>query len=143
MREGKQLLIVDDDHEIARSLALRLRAAGYEVLTAFDGQAGLNAAIEHRPDAIVLDIRMPVMDGLEVLARLRERINTRYIPVVVISANVVEQTRASALDLGARCFLEKPYQAGTLIAAVESVLKERRSPADEWACPRFTAASRS
>lgn len=124
MREVEQLLIVDDDREIVRGLAIRLRAAGYEVLTAFDGQAGLAAAIAHQPDAIILDIRMPVMDGLEVLGGLRERVDTRSIPVVVVSANVVEQTRVKALDLGARCFLEKPYQAGTLIAAVRSVLKE-------------------
>jgi DNA-binding response OmpR family regulator len=124
MPEAGRVLIVDDDGEIVRGLTIRMRAAGYEVLTAWDGQAGLTAAVENRPDAIILDIRMPVMDGLEVLAKLREQTVTKSIPVVVISANAVERTRAKALDLGARCFLVKPYQAGTLIAAVKSVLKD-------------------
>src|SRR5439155_11966623 len=88
-------------------------------------------AIEHRPDAIILDLRMPNMGGLEVLARLRERPMTRFIPVLVVSANVVEETRVKALDLGARRVLVKPYQAGDLIASVESILSDPRTVASK------------
>ena len=123
MHEGKRVLIVDDDREIVLGLSIRLRAAGYQVLAANDGQTGLAAAVEHRPDAIILDIRMPIMGGLEVLAKLREQPYAESMPVVVLSANVVEETREKALDLGARCFMVKPYQAVDVIAAVDSVLK--------------------
>ena len=126
MSERRRVLIIDDDREIVRGLSVRMRAAKYEVISAYDGQSGLRLALERLPDAIILDIRMPVMDGLEVLAKLREEPCTKSIPVVVISANVLENTRSSALDLGARCFLSKPYQHQTLLAAVDSMTKNKQ-----------------
>ena len=131
MAEKRRILIVDDDREIVRGLAIRLRAAGYETLSAHDGEEGLAAAIAEHPDAIVLDIRMPRTDGLAVLAKLREREDTKAIPVVVISANVVENTRAKALELGARYFVVKPFQATTLISTIESVMAEPSSISNE------------
>lgn len=131
MAEKRRILIVDDDREIVRGLAIRLRAAGYETLSAHDGEEGLAAAIAEHPDAIVLDIRMPRTDGLAVLAKLREREDTKAIPVVVISANVVENTRAKALELGARYFVAKPFQAATLISTIESVMAEPSAISNE------------
>ncbi len=131
MAEKRRILIVDDDREIVRGLAIRLRAAGYETLSAHDGEEGLAAAIAEHPDAIVLDIRMPRTDGLAVLAKLREREDTKAIPVVVISANVVENTRAKALELGARYFVVKPFQATTLISTIESVVAEPSAISNE------------
>lgn len=124
MSDKRRVLLVDDDREIVRGVGIRLRAAGYEVLTAFDGQAGLQAAQENRPDAIVLDIRMPVMDGLTMLGKLRECPETRAIPVVVLSASAVAQGKSKALELGARYFLEKPYDPKSLVEAVGSAIAE-------------------
>lgn len=126
MSDTLKILIVDDDREIARGMSIRLRAAGYEVLTANDGQQGLAAALEHKPSAIILDIRMPVMDGLTMLAKLREDDRLAATPVIVLSANVAEHSRERALALGARYFLEKPYSKETLLAAIQSVLPSRQ-----------------
>lgn len=118
----RRVLLVEDDREIVRGLSIRLNAAGYEVVTAHDGQAGLEAAVEFRPDAMLLDIRMPVMDGLTVLAELRKHEETKDLPVIVLSANVVEKAKRASLDLGARYFIEKPYDAKTVIEALQSAL---------------------
>lgn len=122
MSEKPLILLVDDDREIVRGLGLRLRAAGYEIMGVHDGQAGLAAAIEFHPDAIVLDIRMPVMDGLTMLARLHEQKETAAIPAVVLSANIAETAKNKALELGAYYFIEKPYDPTTLIEAIQSAL---------------------
>jgi two-component system KDP operon response regulator KdpE len=119
---GDRLLVVDDDPGVLHVLRVRLRAAGYEVLTATDGAAGLRAAKTQHPAGVVLDLRMPVMDGLTVLSKLREDQSTRSIPVVVLSANVVERAKRKALDLGARFFLEKPYDPRKLVEAIQTAL---------------------
>ena len=69
-----RVLIVEDDREIVRALRIRLRAVGYEVVAAYDSAAGITAAIESNPDIIVLDIRMPGVDGLGALTKLREQV---------------------------------------------------------------------
>jgi len=120
--EKHSILIVDDDREILRGLSLRLRAAGFHVMKAYNGEMGLEMAIEARPDAMVLDIRMPVMDGLTMLTRLRALGELGAIPTIVLSANIADQARSQALQLGARYFLEKPYEAATLIRAVHSAV---------------------
>lgn len=122
MRKKQRILVVDDDREIVRGLCIRLKAAGYEVMTAHDGLAGLEAATELRPDAMLLDIRMPVMDGLAVLAKLRTREETKNLPVIVLSANVAEKAKSRSLNLGARHFVEKPYDAKTIVEALQSAL---------------------
>lgn len=122
MERKPKVLLVDDDREIVRGLTIRFRAAGYDVVSAHDGAAGCAAALKERPDAIMLDLRMPVMDGMAVLAALREREETRWIPVVVLSANVLDSAKQRALDLGARYFLEKPYEFDQLITLIVSAM---------------------
>ena len=122
MEKKRRILIVDDDREIVRGLGIRLKAAGYEVMTAHDGLAGLESAFEFRPDAMLLDIRMPVMDGLAVLSQLRTNPETMDLPVIVLSANVAEKAKCQSLDLGARHFVGKPYVAATIIKALGSIL---------------------
>jgi len=120
MSDKPRILLVEDDRAIAHAMALRLRAARYDVMTEFDGCAGLASAIANRPNAIVLDIRLPGMDGMAALSKLREKEETREIPVVMLSASIVDQRKA--LDHGAQYFLEKPYNAKMLIAAIENAI---------------------
>jgi len=122
----RRLLIVDDEREIVRSLTMRLEAEGYQVDSAGNGEDGLKMAFEKRPDAIILDSRMPGTDGLATLARLRERKETRETPVVVLSACTRDQQRA--LDLGARYYLQKPCDSKTLLAALKSALSQELLP---------------
>ena len=121
MSEKPTVLIVDDERAIARAVEIRLRAQGYDVLLAHDGAEGLDVAERQQPDAIVLDVRMPVMDGMEVLARLATQKETKDIPVVIASASMVD--RARALDMGARFFLEKPYDFQALSCAIEQLVR--------------------
>src|SRR5690349_2555402 len=121
MPMGPKILLVDDDRDITLAVRLQLEKQGYEVLTAGDGEQGLAAAIAHRPAAILLDIRMPKMDGLCTLARLREHGDTQRTPVVMLSASLIDRRRA--LDLGARYFLDKPCDRDDLVAALRAALE--------------------
>ena len=120
MANPATVLMVEDDDEIASAVCLRLRAAGYHTLTASDGEAGVASAVANHPDAILLDVRLPRRDGLSVLSELRRRSATKHIPVVVLSASVVDQQ--AALDAGARFFLRKPYRGDMLVQAIRTAL---------------------
>jgi CheY-like chemotaxis protein len=118
----RKILIVDDDHQIAMGASVRLRAAGYETVFAHDGSQGIDAAHCEQPDAIVLDVRMPVMDGLACLAELKKHPMTKDIPVVMLSASVVDEE--AALDAGARFFLRKPFAGKLLLEAIDAATSE-------------------
>jgi DNA-binding response OmpR family regulator len=120
MPDRATVLMVDDDREIVRGACLRLQAAGYRVLTAGDAEAGIAAAVTNHPDAILLDVRLPRRDGLSILADLKRRPETKQIPVVMLSASVVDQQ--AALDAGARFFLRKPYRGDLLVQAIQAAI---------------------
>lgn len=116
---AKRVLVVDDDRDIVSGLSVRLEAAGYQVHSAYDGVSGYDAALATQPDAMILDVRMPRMDGLSMLAKLRERPEMRTTPVIVLSASLSDHQMA--LDMGARYFLDKPCDPRTLLTALHSV----------------------
>ncbi len=116
------VLIVDDDREIVRAIALRLGNAGFETLTARDGQEGLSIALEKAPDAILLDLRMPVMDGFTMLGRLQNSVHTASTPAIILSADSADRARLKALRGGATYFVEKPFSAEDLIRALTTAL---------------------
>jgi CheY-like chemotaxis protein len=120
MDDMLNVLVVDDDREIMRAATLRLEAAGYRIMTARDGESGVALAAKCQPDVILLDVRMPRMDGLTALAELKQRGDTQDIPVVMLSASIVDQR--AALHSGARFFLKKPYSGETLLQAVAAAL---------------------
>jgi DNA-binding response OmpR family regulator len=123
MTSQRTILIVDDEAAITRGLSLRLRAAGYRTIVAFDGVPGLAAAIEHLPDAVILDARLPTMDGTQFLRRMQEIPETRTIPVIVLSGAGEEQK--AALEAGAYSFLLKPYERESMLAAVRDAVEHR------------------
>ncbi len=120
MSEQATVLLIEDDREILNVAALRLRAAGYATLAAADGEEGVRRAVSDHPDAIVLDVRMPKKDGMTALVELQEQEETRHIPIVMLSASIVDQQRA--LEAGARFFLTKPYQGRDLLSAVRAAI---------------------
>jgi DNA-binding response OmpR family regulator len=122
MTNGKRILLVDDDRDIVHGTALRLSAAGYDSVAVHDGEEVIASALENRPDAIVLDVRMSGLDGLTVLRRLREQEATRYIPVVMLSASLVD--KEACLEAGARFFVTKPYAPQALLAAIRIAIEE-------------------
>jgi CheY-like chemotaxis protein len=115
-----KVLIVDDDRELALVAQMRLAAAGYDTTAAFNGEHAM-ATLEHfQPDVVVLDVRMPLMDGLQTLVQLRNRRATRWTPVIMLSASIAD--KRAAQEAGARCFLSKPYDGKVLCQAIRSTL---------------------
>ena len=121
---GETVLIVEDRRENIVHLANNvLRPSGYNVITAMDGQRGLNRILTDKPDLVILDLNMPKMDGLEVLSALRERrVN---VPVILTTFYGSEQVAQQALRLGAMDYLVKPYKVTDMLHAVERALARR------------------
>jgi CheY-like chemotaxis protein len=124
-----RVLIVDDDREITRAIAFRLSNAGFKPLLAFNGQHGLDMVLADLPDAIVLDLRMPVMDGFALLEKLQNSVRMRSIPAIILSADAADKARLKAFRAGATYFVEKPYKAQDLIDALNASLKRRQAAA--------------
>ena len=125
MTQQKNVLIVDDEPEVALGVTVWLSAAGYGISTAGDGDAALRDTQSNPPEAIVLDVRMPKKTGLQTLAELKQIENTKNIPVVMLSASLIDQQRA--LDAGARFFLKKPYDGKELVCAVNAALTDHNT----------------
>jgi two-component system KDP operon response regulator KdpE len=121
------LLVIDDEVQIRRLLRLTLEGGGYRVREAETGALGLNEAAVQRPDAIVLDLSLPDLSGLDVLRRLRE---WSHIPVLILSVRGGESDKIAALDAGADDYLTKPFGGGELLARLR-VLLRRAQPAGE------------
>ncbi|WP_229051664.1 response regulator transcription factor [Aeromicrobium sp. Leaf350] len=120
------VLVVDDDPAIVRTLGINLRARGYEVETAGDGRSALQIVEERLPDAVILDLGLPDLDGLSVLQRLREQ---HAVPVVILSARHETDDKVEALDSGADDYVTKPFEMEELMARVRAAV--RRSSAAE------------
>jgi len=117
------VLIVDDDADARRMYGDYLRSKGWSVSTAPDGRSGIDKANDLKPDAIVLDLAMPRVDGWTVLKHLRESSWTSHIPVVVVSA--VHESRDEALRTGADAYLAKPCSPDVVWTQVAALLRIR------------------
>jgi CheY-like chemotaxis protein len=117
-----RILVIDDDRDIGYLVQLTLEAQGYEVVVKEDGLRGLAAAQHQRPDAIVLDLMMPVMDGYEVLRQLRSDQRTNGVPVVVLTAVALKETAEELQRAGASACLTKPFAPEELSAALSTAI---------------------
>jgi len=116
------ILIVDDSVDTVELLKKRLTFEGYQTLLAYNGEQALEQAAEHNPDLIVLDIMMPGMDGYQVCEKLKESKNTRYIPILMLTAKSELEHKIKGLDLGANDYLAKPFDYKELSARIKSLL---------------------
>jgi two-component system response regulator MprA len=123
-----RILVVDDDRAVRESLRRSLAFNGYQVDLAGDGQAAMDAIVAKRPDAMVLDVMMPRLDGLEVCRRLRGTGDD--LPILVLTARDAVSDRVSGLDAGADDYLPKPFALEELLARLRALLR-RTSPADD------------
>jgi len=121
-----RILVVDDEPQLLRALATNLRARGYEVDQAATGEAALMLAASNHPDLVVLDLGLPGIDGLEVIAGLR---GWNSVPIVVLSVREREADKVSALDAGADDYVTKPFGMDELLARMRAALR-RASPGD-------------
>jgi two-component system, OmpR family, response regulator MprA len=125
------VLLVDDDASIRRMLERTLAAEGYEVAAVADGGAALAAVERSVPDAIVLDVAMPGLDGLSVTRRLRAK--GLAVPILLLTARDALEERVAGLDAGADDYLVKPFEARELAARLRALLRRNRPPAEQLA----------
>ena len=119
-----KILVVEDDRDIRNLLVDTIVDMGCEVIEAEDGGAGLQMALTQGPDVILLDFMMPIMDGLQLLGKLKKDPETRAIPVIMVSAKGQDETVAKALTAGAWGYVTKPWHNGELETVISSAEKE-------------------
>jgi DNA-binding response OmpR family regulator len=129
----RTILLVEDDKKIALAMATRLKSSGFAVVTAHDVPTALMLARKHDPDLALLDIGLPGGDGFRVAECLRDQVSTRRVPVVFVTASKKDGLRQQAVKAGASGFLEKPFKASALLAAIDSALLGATS----WQAPRM------
>jgi DNA-binding response OmpR family regulator len=122
------ILVVEDDGTVRDTLALNLRAEGYEVYTAEDGESGLEQARELELDLIVLDVMLPKLDGLTVCRILRRE---SQVPIILLTARGTETDKIIGLESGADDYIVKPFSLGEFLARVRAALRRGRSSAPE------------
>jgi DNA-binding response OmpR family regulator len=121
---GPRVLVVDDEAPMRMALEDILKADGYRVLTAADGQTGLALALDEKPDLILLDVMMPKLDGLALCAELRRV--AAVVPVLMLTARGLVEDRVAGLDTGADDYLVKPFSTDELLARVRALLRRAR-----------------
>jgi DNA-binding response OmpR family regulator len=120
---SKRILVVDDEPHIVKLVGSRLKANGFEVLSAYNGLQALRVAYTEKPDLILLDVRMPDGGGFAVFENLKASEVTCKIPVIFMTADPEQETREKALDMGPEYFLNKPFNPEELLAKIETVLE--------------------
>jgi DNA-binding response OmpR family regulator len=136
MKDGhaETILVIEDDRSLREGLALNFKLKGFHVLTAADGEEGMQKAFDVRPDLIVLDIMLPGYSGLEILQELREK--HQDVPVLILSARDTLDNKVEGLGLGADDYLTKPFELEELLARTEAMLRRRRM--NQLAEPKIT-----
>lgn len=125
----QSILIVDDDPFQVETLSMRLQRQGFVTISAHEGQRGLNLARERRPDLVLLDLRLPDLDGLEVCGELVDSPETCHIPIIILSGVSQPDIVRSARAAGCEYFIGKPYDPNALLTLIQHAL---RRDIDEW-----------
>lgn len=121
MAEARRILVIEDNDDLRRLLTLHLKELGLEVLQAADGRTGLDLAMTAAPELIVLDLKLPELDGLEVCRRVRQMRD--YIPILMLTSRSSEIDRVVGLEIGADDYLTKPFSVQELLARVKAVFR--------------------
>ncbi|MEX2600224.1 MAG: response regulator transcription factor [Balneolaceae bacterium] len=127
----KTVLVVDDEQDLLDLIEYNLRKAGFNVLRAENGQAGIELARKQSPSLVLLDVMMPEMSGLEVCQRLRSSEETKRIPIIFLTARDDEVTEVEGLNLGADDYVTKPISTRKLISRIRAVLRRSEIPEEE------------
>ena len=126
-KDKTKILIVDDEPNIVRTLKDRLEMNEYNVITGSNGKEGLERALEDEPDIILLDVIMPVMDGLEMLETLRQHSECDGIAVIMLTARSQTQDIARAKACGIEDYIVKPFDLSELLEKIEAVVENRKA----------------
>lgn len=126
-----RVLIIEDDRSLAEVLAYNLKQAGYEVLQARDGPDGLQQAEVKVPDLVLLDLMLPMVDGLEVCRRLRASTVTRDVLILMLTARAEESDQVIGLSLGADDYVTKPFSVKVLLEQIKALVRRRAGAVDD------------
>ncbi len=118
-------MVAEDEPHIFRMVDFKLRALGHEVIGAADGGEALEAATSQKPDLILLDVMMPVMDGFQVLKKLKADPDTKEIPVIMLTAKSQERDVVTGLESGAEDYVVKPFSVPELLARINGALEHK------------------
>jgi DNA-binding response OmpR family regulator len=122
-RDRTLVLVADDDADVRELVVFRLERAGYEVVTAADGQGAVEVALARRPRVCVVDVMMPKLDGYEVTERLRASDALAGVQILLLTASVEEAAVERGFDVGADDYIKKPFSPAELIGRVERALE--------------------
>jgi len=117
------IVVIDDAKDLVELVRYNLEKEGYDVVGAFNGQAGLETVIKLQPTLVILDLMLPDMDGLEVCRRLRQDSRSANVPVIMLTAKAAEADRIVGLEIGADDYVTKPFSPRELVARIKAVLR--------------------
>ena len=120
-----RILVIEDEKDIVRLLKYNLEKQGYDVATAYDGEAGLAQARKEKPELVLLDLMLPKVDGIEVCRTLRQE---SKVPIIMLTAKKEEVDRILGLELGADDYVTKPFSVRELMARVKAILRRSQRP---------------
>lgn len=117
-----KILIVDDEPDIVKTVSFRLKAAGYEVVSAADGLEGLEKARQEKPDLIILDLMLPKMDGYQICRMLKFDSQFAKIPIIMFSARAQDSDQQMGKDVGANAYITKPFEPEILLGKIKELI---------------------
>lgn len=123
--DRKKILMVDDEEDILKVLRFRLEANDYEVLTASDGQEGLNKARSEKPDLVILDLMLPKLDGYKVCRMLKFDEACKSIPIIIFTAKAQRKDEELGMEMGADAYISKPFEPEILLAKIKELLSKQ------------------
>lgn len=123
-----RILVVDDESHIVKVLEMRLKAAGYEVLTARDGQEGLELAKKEKPDLLILDLMLPRMNGYLVCSLLKKDARYSHVPIILFTAKAREEDMSLGEEAGADAYVNKPYDPQVLLDKIRELIAAAPPP---------------
>jgi len=121
---AKKILVVDDEPDIIKMLGTRLKANGYEVISAQDGVQAVSVAHKEKPDLIILDVKMPAQDGYTVYENLQMAANTSLIPIIFLTALPPEEVKKKVQELGADGYISKPFDTEDILKKVKELIPD-------------------
>lgn len=121
----KRILLVDDEEDLVTTMLFQLEAAGYEVITAYDGIEALNKARKEKVDLLILDLMLPKMDGYKVCGLLKKDVRYSKIPIILFSAKAQESDLKTGEEVGADAYIVKPFAAKALLARIEELIENK------------------
>jgi two-component system cell cycle response regulator DivK len=120
---SKRVLVVEDQEDNREILRALLESIGHQMIEAFDGEAAVAKVIEYRPDLILMDIQLPVMDGYEATRRIKANVELRSIPIIVVTSYALSGDEEKARAAGCDAYVTKPYSPRELVAKINQFLK--------------------